>query len=109
MYVYKITLLQYLKFLSDGFSAAYLITLIGAIALPGHHFSDGGMVPVINSLNCTGKEARLQDCPMGNQSNEMCSQFNEAGLICQGNYVIMPADQITLDHNNVCLEPDNKC
>ena len=56
----------------------------GSIAVTSAHYSDSTLPVTVNTVNCTGYEADLLECPMGSVSNYVCDSYEDAGIVCQG-------------------------
>ena len=56
----------------------------GSIAVTSAHYSDSTLPVTVNTLDCTGYEDGLLECPMSNLSNHVCDSYEDAGIICQG-------------------------
>lgn len=67
--------------------------VLGAIALGGSHFGDGGRVISVAAVNCSGVESRLWECALV-VSPESCVG-GAAGVICQG-IIIFDSDPYKL-------------
>ena len=53
-------------------------------------FFGAGTGPIhLDNLMCVGNETRLIDCPHNGVGIEDCSHFEDAGVICQGTYIIL--------------------
>ena len=58
---------------------------IGSIALVEEEFAENTRDTVINSLVCTGSEARLSECAVNQVATSSCGTLKDAGIVCQGN------------------------
>ena len=56
----------------------------GSIAVTSAHYSDSILPVTVNTVNCTGYEDGLLECPMNIFSNYVCDSYEDAGIICQG-------------------------
>ena len=61
----------------------------GSIAVTTAHYSDSTLPVTVNTVNCTGYEDGLLECPMSNLTNYVCDSFEDAGIICQGSYTLV--------------------
>ena len=52
------------------------------------YFGEGqGDIYIVN-VECTGSEDRLEDCPASDVGDHDCSHSEDAGVACQGYYVL---------------------
>ena len=47
-------------------------------------FSDASVPIVLNSVDCSGSESTLLDCPRSPDSRLACGALEDAAIICQG-------------------------
>ena len=52
---------------------------IGDLVIPLH----------INDLNCTGNEAKIEDCPSNGLLKYNCDDSHDAAISCNGNWLII--------------------
>ena len=57
---------------------------IGSVAVTSAHYSDSTLPVTVNTVNCTGYEDGLLECPMNSVSNYVCDSYEDAGIVCQG-------------------------
>ena len=55
---------------------------LGAIALSGGVFSNSDLSIALSSVNCSGDEGNLLQCPL--QRSSECPSMETATIICQG-------------------------
>ena len=49
-------------------------------------YSEGIKQEAINSILCVGTESQLVDCQFIFEGSESCGQFEDAGIVCQGEF-----------------------
>ena len=69
----------------------------GSIAVTSAHYSDSTLPVTVNTVNCTGYEDGLLECPMRNLSNYACDTYEDAGIICQGLYTFDAAADFAMN------------
>lgn len=66
----------------------FYISSLGAIAMTSFYF-DYSLPHTMFQTNCSGDETRLLDCSYITQLNgSNCSASENAGVICQGIYIV---------------------
>ena len=59
-------------------------TTTGAISVTTSQFSNAGISIVLNSVDCSGSEPTLLDCPTTSDSQLACGALEDAAIVCQG-------------------------
>ena len=59
----------------------YILSLAGVIAYPAAFFGAGSGSVYLSSLQCTGSEPSLLDCPSSATNN--CGHSRDAGVHCE--------------------------
>lgn len=73
---------------NDFFNAEYGVVhmymyVLGALVLPNSAFGQGSGPIFLDNLMCTGREARLVDCPHAGFEMNSCNHDQDGGLRCE--------------------------
>ena len=72
--------------LSHSLSLSYTLAHSGAINLTREEFATTAAPTVVTNVACTGTENKLTDCSYSSETT--CGLLNDAGIVCQGTYII---------------------
>ena len=61
----------------------YTIKHAGAISLNGGFYSESRLPQHIDDVNCNGTEMSIFNCSYNTMTNYYCSNYYDAGVICQ--------------------------
>ena len=67
----------------------------GAVAVTNSFFGRGTVEQYSGSYQCSGREVSLNSCPKGT-GDDRCSHFNDAGVLCPGNFNIESSYRLTM-------------
>ena len=73
------------------------VSFSGAIALDFATFGRGDGPILLDSVHCMGNESRLADCQHQGIASHDCFHFEDAGVVCPGEYFS------TFTHTHACI------